>query len=88
VAKQKKGEPAMPGDILGLSDDRSNVKLPHPPSDGSVPSGIEVRHESSRHWGTEDLERSKGAVGVDMGAGGEGTDVAPEPRRTTPADEV
>ena len=82
MAKRKKNEPTVPGDILGLTDDRSGVKLPHPPSDGTVAQGIEVRDEYKRHFGTEDLERGSGAVGVDMGAGGEGTDIAPErPRR-------
>lgn len=42
------------------------------------PQGIEVRDEYKRHWGTEDLENSKGATGIDMGGGGEGTDVAPK----------
>ncbi len=87
MAKQKTKGPAVVGDILGLTDDTTGIKLPHPPSDGSVASGIEVRHEKPRHWGTEDLERSKGAVGVDMGSGGEGTDVLPDTPRTAPSDE-
>jgi hypothetical protein len=79
--KDKKNK--VPGDVLGLTDDKTGVKLPHPPSDGSVPSGIEVKKET-RHWGTEDLERSKGATGVDMGGGGEGTDVdMPNTRKST-----
>jgi len=88
MAKRKKSEPAVPGDVLGLTDDRSGVKLPHPPSDGSVAQGIEVRDEYKRHWGTEDLEPSKGAVGVDMGAGGEGTDIAPDRPRRKAAEEI
>ena len=71
-----KDEPTVPGDILGLTDDRSGVKLPHPPSDGSTPEGIEVI-EHRRHWGADELTRSDGAAGMDMGAGGEGTDIAP-----------
>lgn len=78
MAKRKKDDQKVPGDILGLTDDRSGVKLPHPPSDGSTPQGIEVRDEYKRHWGTEDLENSGGATGIDMGGGGEGTDIAPK----------
>jgi hypothetical protein len=74
VAKNKDNK--VPGDILGLTDDRSGIKLPHPPSDGSTPEGIEVRDEYNRHRG--DLESGKGATGIDMGAGGEGTDIVPE----------
>jgi hypothetical protein len=70
----------VPGDVLGLTDDKSGVKLPHPPSDGSTPSGIEFE-KNTRHWGADELNRSKGATGIDMGGGGQGTDVAP-PRRT------
>ncbi len=81
---KRKDEPTVPGDILGLSDDRSAVKLPHPPSDGSVPQGIDVVEERPRHWGADELTRSDGASGMDMGAGGEGTDIAPSgPRRIT-----
>ena len=80
---KRKDEPTVPGDILGLTDDRSGVKLPHPPSDGSVAQGIDVI-EHHRHWGADELKRSDGASGVDMGAGGEGTDVAPSrPRPVT-----
>jgi hypothetical protein len=88
VAKRKKSEPTVPGDVLGLTDDRTGVKLPHPPSDGTVPQGIEVRDEYKRHWGTEDLERGTGATGVDMGAGGKGTGIAPDRPRTKPAEEI
>ncbi len=66
----------VPGDVLGLTDDKTGVKLPHPPSDGSIPPGIELE-KNTRHWGADELNRSKGATGVDMGAGGEGTDIAP-----------
>jgi hypothetical protein len=70
----------VPGDVLGLGGDRTGATLPHPPSDGSTPSGIEFE-KNTRHWGADELNRSKGATGVDMGGGGEGTDIAP-PRRT------
>jgi hypothetical protein len=58
--KKKKNEEdeKVPGDVLGLSDENPNVKLPHPPSDGSTPRGIEVGEEK-RHSGTEDLRPAK-----------------------------
>jgi hypothetical protein len=76
IFKKEDKKDKVPGDVLGLTDDRTGVKLPHPPSDGSVASGIEVEKET-RHWGADELQRSKGATGVDMGGGGEGTDIAP-----------
>ena len=76
MAKRKNDGQKVPGDILGLTDDRSGVKLPHPASDGSTPQGIEVRDEYKRHWGTEDRENGGGATGIDMGGGG--ADIAPK----------
>ena len=80
----KRSKKDQPGDILGISKS-GGPQLPHPPSDGSTPRGIDVRGERGRHWGIEDVPQSDGAAGVDMGAGGEGTDVAaehPTPKRT------
>ena len=67
VKYSKKKE--QPGDILGISK-VGGPKLPHPPSDGSVPEGIDVRGERTRHWGIEDIPQSDGAAGIDMGSGG------------------
>jgi hypothetical protein len=81
--KKNKAKKEHPGDVLGISNP-GGEKLPHPPSDGSTPQGIEVRGERPRHWGTEDIPQSDGASGIDMGAGGEGTHVAaehPRPKR-------
>jgi hypothetical protein len=64
----------QPGDVLGVSNP-AGPKLPHPPSDGSTPRGIEVRGEPKRHWGNEDIPQSDGASGIDMGGGGEGTGI-------------
>ena len=77
--KQKKDQP---GDVLGISHSGGS-KLPHPPSDGSVPQGIEVRSERQRHWGNEDIPQSDGATGIDMGGGGTGPQVASDTRRPT-----
>jgi len=63
------------GDILGLSEAATGPKLPHPPSDGTVPAGIEVRGESDRRWEDEDINQSGGATGIDMGGAGTGTNI-------------
>ena len=76
----------QPGDILGISNP-SGPKLPHPPSDGSTPRGIEVRGERPRHWGNEELTQSDGASGVDMGGGGEGTGIKADRPRAAAKDE-
>jgi hypothetical protein len=73
----KKDKKKSRGDVIGLSDAPASPKLPHPPSDGSTPRGIEL-DEYTRHTGTDDLKPSKGATGIDMGAGGSGTDVSSE----------
>ena len=54
--KRKKDE--NPGDVIGLSDQRPEVKIPHPPSDGSTPRGIEVGEEE-RHDATGDRSPAK-----------------------------
>lgn len=54
--KHKKDE--NPGDVIGLSDERADVKIPHPPSDGSTPRGIEVGEEK-RSDGTGNLRPAK-----------------------------
>ena len=84
----KKSNKKNAGDILGLSDASTGPKLPHPPSDGSVPAGIEVRGEPNRHWGDEDLNQTGGATGIDMGGGGTGTQIESDvDRRGEPNDE-
>ena len=79
--KDKENKKEQPGDVLGISDP-SGPKLPHPPSDGSTPRGIEVRGEPKRHWGNEDIPQSDGATGVDMGGAGSDPQIASDlPRR-------
>jgi hypothetical protein len=76
--KNKEHENEHPGDVLGISNP-GGPKLPHPPSDGSTPRGIEVRGERKRHSGIEDIPQNDGAAGIDMGGGGEGPQIASEP---------
>jgi hypothetical protein len=71
-------EPSRTGDVLGLSDAPPEVEIPRATEDRSGhPAGIEVRTPAS---GTGDLRRGKGATGMEMGAGGSGTDVEPARR--------
>jgi hypothetical protein len=84
--KKDKDEKEQPGDVLGVSNP-AGPKLPHPPSDGSTPRGIEVRGEPTRHWGNEDIPQSDGASGVDMGGAGEGTGVKADRRPRTSAED-
>ena len=66
--------PKREGDILGLSDADPHVDIPQATDDhGGNPRGIEVRDHAT---GIGDLTRSKGATGMDMGAGGEDTELA------------
>ena len=83
---KKKNKKEQPGDVLGVSNP-AGPKLPHPPSDGSTPRGIDVRGEPQRHWGNEDIPQSDGASGIDMGAGGEGTNIAADSRPRTAAED-
>ncbi len=83
----KKNQNEHPGDVLGISNP-GGPKLPHPPSDGSTPRGIDVRSERKRHWGNEDIPQSDGATGIDMGGGGDGPQVAAEHPRPKVEDEV
>ncbi len=83
--KDKKKE--QPGDVLGVSNP-GGPKLPHPPSDGSTPRGIDVREERGRHWGIEDVPQGDGVSSIDMGGGGEGNQVAPQPPRPKRVDDV
>jgi hypothetical protein len=85
--KFTKNKDGKPGDVLGISN-LGGPKLPHPPSDGSTARGIDVRDERKRHWGNEDVPQSDGATGIDMGGGGEGTQMAAESLERTNADEA
>ena len=81
-----KNDKEQPGDVLGVSNP-AGPKLPHPPSDGSTPRGIDVRPERPRSTGIGDIPQSDGASGIDMGGGGEGTGVRAEHPRPKVEDE-
>jgi hypothetical protein len=87
VKYNKKKQNEQPGEVLGISNP-GGPKLPHPPSDGSTPRGIDVRSERKRHYGTEDIPQSDGATGIDMGGGGDGPQVAAEHPRPKVEDEI
>ncbi len=63
------------GDVLGISNTPAGTGLPGVTNRGSHPKGIEV---GTRATGIGDVPQRSGATGIDMGAGGEGTDVEPE----------
>ena len=71
--------PAREGDILGLSDAPPDVEIPRATTDrGGNPQGIEVGQPAT---GFGDVRRSSGATGIDMGHGGQGTQVSSRPSR-------
>jgi len=73
---KNKKDKKMGGDILGLSDTPASTKIPQATTDhGGHPKGIEIG-EYRRHSGSDELQPSKGATGIDMGAGGSGTDIS------------
>ncbi len=73
--------PARQGDILGISDADPAVEIPRAtPDRGGNPAGIEIGPAASPMGG---LRRTKGATGIDMGAGGTGTGIEP-PRTSRP----
>ena len=83
-------KPTREGDILGLSDTPHDVEIPRATTDRSGnPQGIDVRVPAT---GIGHLRRGPGATGIDMGHGGEGTQVTSERRRPAatadPDDEV
>jgi hypothetical protein len=82
-----KNKPERPGDVLGISNP-GGPKLPHPPSDGSTPRGIDVRGERPRHWGIEDVPQGDGVAGIDMGGSGEGPQIATESSTPKRSDET
>ena len=70
--------PTQTGDVLGLGG--SPVpKMPGDPSASSDPESARRRRERAREdeepLSREEAERHSGATGIDMGAGGEGTDI-------------
>ena len=78
-----KDERKHEGDILGISDANPDVHIPVKGGSDSV-EGIEVR---DRATGIGDVPQRSGATGIDMGAGGEGTDIATHPSRPKSAED-
>ena len=68
-------EPVRQGDILGLG----GAAVPKSPADQTISSETSGESGSVREDGERDREtayrRTPGATGIDMGAGGSGTDV-------------
>lgn len=71
--------PEREGDVLGISNANPDVKFPTRKGSGGGVRGIDVRTPTS---GLGDVPQRAGATGIDMGRGGEGTDVEPRPTRT------
>jgi len=71
-------EPKREGDVLGISDAGRTATIPTARPAKRTPKGIEVRDHAS---GIDDVPQRSGATGIDMGAGGEGTDVTSDPSR-------
>ena len=72
------------GDVLGISDANPDVHIPTRPGGGPV-EGIEVRERAT---GIDDVPRRSGATGIDMGAAGEGTDIAEHPSHPKSAEDT
>ena len=76
--------PVREGDVLGISDASPRAPIPqHKKPGGGQPQGIDVRDHAT---GLGDIERTPGATGIDMGAGGEGTHISEESKRPKSAD--
>jgi hypothetical protein len=71
------------GDVLGISHPNPGGEIP--PIGGGHPKGIDVRDHAT---GIGDVKQTKGATGIDMGAGGTGTDVATESSHPKSADDA
>ena len=73
------------GDVLGLGDADPDVKLPgNARPSNRRPQCIEVREHAT---GIGDLSQGPGATGIDMGAGGTGTERRIDPETRRPAQE-
>ena len=71
--------PKRAGDILGLGGAVVPKSSDDPSSEYDAESVAQRRARNSvlsdEHAGTGDITRTKGATGIDMGSGGEGTDL-------------
>ena len=81
MAWKKDKDAAQQGSVLGLGganppSDR-NESNPAVTGTSGRSSGSPLRDEPEEKSATGSLKQSKGATGIDMGAGGEGTDIKP-----------
>jgi hypothetical protein len=74
--RKRDSETGRPGDVLGISDVPSSA--PARPARRRRAKGIDVRTPAT---GIGDVSHSPGQAGIDMGAGGDGTDISPDTRR-------
>ena len=70
----KDTKPRQQGDVLGISHATGSIPHDNVPK-GGHPAGIEL--DSTNEKSGRNLPRGSGATGIDMGAGGEGTDIEP-----------
>jgi hypothetical protein len=70
--------------VLGISD-AGGARIPTSGRGTGSPQGIEVRDHAT---GIGDVPQRSGATGIDMGAGGEGTDIDSHPSRPKSADDA
>lgn len=68
--ERREEEAVRPDGVLGIGD--ANPPRDPVPSDGRGVKGVEVNTDRP---GSREVQRGSGATGIDMGAGGEGTDV-------------
>jgi hypothetical protein len=82
----RENAPKREGDVLGISDSGPDATIPVKGRGTGHPAGVDVRRPST---GLGDVPQRDGAAGVDMGGGGEGTDVSSEtlPHGPQPEDE-
>jgi hypothetical protein len=85
--RAKKRRPKHAGDVLGISDADRGARIPTAGPGTRSPEGIEVR---DRATGIGDVPQRSGATGIDMGGGGEGTDISQHqshPKSSEPAED-
>ena len=81
--KMDRDEMDRTGDVIGLGGS-SVPKMPGDPSASNDPASVRKRRERARETEAEGVrdddpyKQGKGAAGIDMGAPGRGTDLAPE----------
>lgn len=70
------------GDVLGLGPSNPDVRLPKPATSRKRPRGIDVIRPAT---GIGDVPQRTGATGIDMGYGGQGTQI--DPSSDSPVDD-